>query len=66
MLVEGQKASAEDIAAFISKKVTPTKRLTGGIRFIDQIPKNPSGKILRKFLREKAKEEAEGQPKSRL
>ena len=35
-------------------KVSPTKRITGGVIFVDEIPKNPSGKILRKVLREQA------------
>jgi acyl-coenzyme A synthetase/AMP-(fatty) acid ligase len=30
--------------------------LAGGIEFIDVIPKNPSGKLLRRLLRDKAKE----------
>lgn len=32
------------------------KRLAGGVIFVDTIPKNPSGKLLRRFLRDKAKE----------
>jgi 4-coumarate--CoA ligase len=32
------------------------KWLTGGVHFIDTIPRNPSGKILRRLLREQAKE----------
>jgi 4-coumarate--CoA ligase len=32
------------------------KHLAGGIEFIDAIPKNPSGKLLRRLLRDKAKE----------
>lgn len=31
------------------------KWLKGGVEFIDAIPKNPSGKLLRRILREKAK-----------
>ncbi|KAA8569869.1 hypothetical protein EYC84_002212 [Monilinia fructicola] len=36
------------------------KWLKGGVGFVEAIPKNPSGKILRKMLREKAKEEMSG------
>jgi 4-coumarate--CoA ligase len=32
------------------------KHLTGGVEFVDVIPKNPSGKLLRRVLREQAKE----------
>ncbi|KAJ7075879.1 phenylacetyl-CoA ligase [Mycena belliarum] len=32
------------------------KHLAGGVEFVDSIPKNPSGKLLRRVLRERAKE----------
>lgn len=32
------------------------KKLAGGVEFVDIIPKNPSGKLLRRVLRDKAKE----------
>lgn len=32
------------------------KRLAGGVEFVDVIPKNPSGKLLRRVLRDRAKE----------
>ncbi|MCJ1472644.1 hypothetical protein MMC13_001293 [Lambiella insularis] len=57
VLSPGKEATEDDIVGFIAKRVSKTKRITGGVRYIDAIPKNPSGKILRKFLREKAKEE---------
>ena len=44
-----------DIKAFVSKRMAPYKRLTGGVIFCDAIPKSPSGKILRRELRERAK-----------
>jgi len=31
--------------------VSPQKRLRGGVQFVDSIPKNPSGKILRRVLK---------------
>ena len=55
----GQKVSEEDIIAFVNKRVTKYKHIQE-VRFIDSIPKNPSGKILRRFLRDKAKEEERG------
>ncbi|KAL8589754.1 hypothetical protein ACOMHN_027262 [Nucella lapillus] len=47
-------ASADDIVKFIEGKVNPTKRLRGGVEFLEEIPKTPSGKILRRVLKEKA------------
>ena len=47
----------EEIAAFMAKNVARHKRLTGGVYFADAIPKNPSGKILRRLLRDQAKAE---------
>jgi 4-coumarate--CoA ligase len=52
------EAAAAKIKASISKHVadhkTAYKRLAGGVEFIDAIPKNPSGKLLRRVLRDKA------------
>ncbi len=38
-------------------RVANYKRLRGGVKIVDQIPKTPSGKILRRVLRDRAKEE---------
>ncbi|KAG2220393.1 hypothetical protein INT45_006564 [Circinella minor] len=43
----------------VAKNVTSYKKLRGGVRFLDMIPKSPSGKILRRRVREMAKEEEE-------
>ncbi|OAL56027.1 4-coumarate-CoA ligase 2 [Pyrenochaeta sp. DS3sAY3a] len=43
-----------EIYDFVKVKVIRYKWLDGGIQFVDSIPKNPSGKILRKVLRESA------------
>ena len=56
-LQEAQSVTAQEIAAWLAKKVAPHKRLAGGVGFVDAIPKNPSGKIMRKDLRELAKSE---------
>ncbi|KAJ3113570.1 putative fatty-acid--CoA ligase FadD10 [Phlyctochytrium bullatum] len=47
------KATEAEIQAFIDAKVAPHKRLRGGVAFIDAIPKSPSGKILRRVLRDR-------------
>ncbi|KAH7555588.1 4-coumarate-CoA ligase-like protein [Bipolaris maydis] len=48
---------AENIKAWLAERVSKYKRLEGGVHFVDAIPKNPSGKILRKELRSKAAQE---------
>ncbi|EPS43024.1 hypothetical protein H072_2980 [Dactylellina haptotyla CBS 200.50] len=53
----GSKVTTEDIQKYMSKAVAKYKQLTGGVIWVDMIPKNPSGKILRKLLRERAAKE---------
>jgi len=49
--------SEKDVMQWVEERVSRFKRLVGGVVFVDNVPKNPSGKILRKILRERAKEE---------
>ncbi|CAG8528195.1 15313_t:CDS:10, partial [Racocetra fulgida] len=42
-----------EIQKYINDKVAPHKKLRGGVYFINQIPKTPSGKILRRILRKR-------------
>ncbi|KPI38339.1 putative acyl-coenzyme A synthetase [Cyphellophora attinorum] len=58
VLQSGAKVSEEDIQKFVADKVARHKRLTGGVKFVDEVPKNPSGKIMRKIMREWAKRDA--------
>ncbi|KAL2818552.1 acetyl-CoA synthetase-like protein [Aspergillus granulosus] len=53
-LKPGKSATAGEIADFVNNKVSRTKRITGGVIFVDSIPKSPSGKILRNVLRDLA------------
>ena len=43
--------TADQVFDFVAGQTTEYKHLTGGIRFVDAIPKNPSGKIMRRELR---------------
>ena len=47
----------KEIHEWFNAKVSNHKQLRGGIRFIDIIPKSPSGKILRRILRDKMRAE---------
>ena len=47
-------ATAEKIQSWLAERVSRHKRLQGGVRFVDAIPKNPTGKILRRELRDMA------------
>ncbi|XP_044020357.1 4-coumarate--CoA ligase 1 isoform X2 [Aphidius gifuensis] len=40
----------DELRAYIDERVSSPKRLRGGVVFVNEIPKNPSGKILRKKL----------------
>jgi len=51
-VVVGKKISEKEIKDFVKSKVASYKQLRGGVVFIDAIPKSPSGKILRRELRE--------------
>jgi 4-coumarate--CoA ligase len=52
------KVTPEDIQKWIAGRVAKHKHLTGGVVFIDEVPKSPSGKIQRKVLREWAARDA--------
>lgn len=47
--------SAQQVQAWIQDKVAKHKYLTGGVVFVDEVPKSAAGKIQRKVLREWAK-----------
>ncbi|KAL8900865.1 MAG: hypothetical protein Q9207_005489 [Kuettlingeria erythrocarpa] len=64
--VEGSEEMAADITAWLAAKVANHKRLRGGVRFVNEIPKSASGKILRRVLKVRAQEEDAQLPRSKL
>jgi 4-coumarate--CoA ligase len=42
---------------WVKERVSPYKRIEGGVVFVDAIPKSASGKILRRLLRDQVKKE---------
>ena len=56
-LGEPGEREAKAIIDWIGAKVANHKRLRGGIVFIAEVPKSASGKILRRLLKERAKDD---------
>ena len=56
----GKNVNEAEIKAFVEGKVVRYKRLSGGVTFVDSVPKNPSGKILRRQLRDQYRDKKEG------
>ena len=54
---DGDLLTEGDVKQFMEGKLAKYKRLDGGVRFVSAIPKNASGKILKRVLREEAKRE---------
>ncbi|OCL09846.1 AMP-binding enzyme [Glonium stellatum] len=52
-----EELSEDEVKSHITERLAKYKRLDGGVKFIDVIPKTPSGKILKRILREQAKRE---------
>lgn len=42
----------DELKEYVAKKVAPFKRLEGGVRFLANIPKNSTGKIMRRQIKE--------------
>ncbi|KAH3853329.1 hypothetical protein DPMN_095851 [Dreissena polymorpha] len=45
-------AKEEEIRKFVDDQVSDHKKLRGGVKFLKEIPKSPSGKILRRLLKD--------------
>ena len=56
----GNYQLAEDIKHFVAEQVAGYKRLRGGVEFLDELPKNPTGKVLRRLLRQRGHAERGG------
>ena len=55
--VDRNKSTQAEIISWLESRVANHKRLRGGIRFVDDVAKSPSGKILRRLLKIQAQEE---------
>lgn len=54
--VKRDEATARELIDWLAKRTAKSKRLRGGIVWTDEIPKSASGKILRRLVKDKAKE----------
>lgn len=61
-MVKSPSAGVDDetiiksIKKYVEEHKARHKWLKGGVEFIDAVPRNPSGKILRRLLRDREKE----------
>lgn len=62
----GTNITEDEVKRLISEKLASYKQLTGGVIFLNEIPKSPSGKILKRVLRELADNEEYQQGRSKL
>jgi acyl-coenzyme A synthetase/AMP-(fatty) acid ligase len=51
-LVEGSEVTEEELISFIDSKVNDFKKLRGGLKIVERMPKTHSGKIKKSQLRD--------------
>jgi 4-coumarate--CoA ligase len=58
VVADQTKIDESEIKAFVKDHLAQHKQLRGGVVYLEAIPKSPSGKILRRELRDTAKRES--------
>jgi len=53
----GNGPGDQEVHDYMRERLSSFKMLEGGIKWVEAIPKNASGKILKRILREEAKKE---------
>lgn len=61
---QGASISEDEVNDLVRQRLARYKQLTGGVKFLDEIPKSASGKILKRILRDQAGEETGRQSSS--
>ena len=59
VVTKASDLTEEDVKKFVADNLAPYKQLRGGVKFLDEIPKNAIGKMLRRELRDQARKEAQ-------
>ena len=52
-----ESVTENDVHSYMREKFAKHKQLTGGIHFVDELPKNQTGKLMRKVLKQMFLEE---------
>lgn len=55
VLRAGARTTETDVQGFVKQRKARAKWLTGGVEFVEEIPKSAAGKILRRVLRDREK-----------
>ena len=58
-VVKKSEISADEVLAWVAARVAPFKKVRA-VEFIDQLPKSPTGKLLRRVLKERERAAAAG------
>lgn len=58
MVPTNGKVKPADIAQFVEERLSVYKRLTGGVIFVDSIPRLQSGKIIRRLIKDPVTEQS--------
>jgi acyl-coenzyme A synthetase/AMP-(fatty) acid ligase len=63
-----ENADVDEVAVkkYCGERLARYKELSGGVKFVESIPKNASGKILKRMLREWVKEEGNNETRSKI
>lgn len=58
IVADQTKLSEAEVKAFVKRELASYKQLRGGVVYVKAVPKSPTGKILRRELRELVKRES--------
>lgn len=56
-MADTTRVNEQTVKSFVKDRLSPFKQLRGGVVFVNEIPKNAVGKLLRRELKERAKKE---------
>ncbi|KAI9058427.1 acetyl-CoA synthetase-like protein [Trametes sanguinea] len=62
----GEKEVVQELHTWVQKNLSKYKWLRGGIEVVDEIPKNPTGKVLRRVLQDRFEAQKAAAPRAKL